>query len=56
MYKDAASKIQKAIDEEQGNTVLPNTATASDGATQAPQKPGAPQFLQDFHGQRRTTL
>ena len=56
MYKDAESKIKKALDQELGNTTPPNTATASDGATQATQKPGASQFLQDFHGQRKTNL
>jgi hypothetical protein len=51
MYKDAETKIKKALDERLGNTQLPNTATASDGAIgEKNNLPGATQFVQNFRG------
>ena len=53
MYKDAETKIKTKLDEKLGNTQVPNTATASDGAGDVnSNKPGMQQFKNDFTGQR----
>jgi len=55
--KDAETKLQAKIDTELGNTQLPNTATASDGAGVNPQElQGYSKFLQDQKGNRVTKL
>jgi hypothetical protein len=51
MYKDAETKIKKSLDEKLGNTVLPNTATASDDAgDRAGGLPGKSEFFRDLKG------
>jgi len=57
MYKDAEAKVKAKLDEKLGNTSLPNTATASDGANGANSNlPGHSQFRSDTQGDRATRL
>jgi hypothetical protein len=53
MYKDAETKVKKQLDEKLGNTVLPNTSTASDDAGNAGSgRPGVSEFRRDNFGTR----
>jgi len=52
MYKDAESKIKKALDDKLGNTKPPNSAQASDGAG-GQQPSGASKFMEDLKSEGR---
>ena len=54
--KDAQTKLQAKIDAELGNTNLPNTKTASEGAGVTGQKPGYQQYITDQQGSRVRNL
>lgn len=57
MYKDVESKLKKKEDEENGNTVPPNTSTASDAVPgKVNPLPGHSDFQRDIQGQRVTHL
>ena len=56
MRKDVETKYKAEQEAELGNTVLPNTATAQDGAGKVTNLPGHSQFVQDQEGSRVTRL
>lgn len=55
MYKDAESKIKKALDDKLGNTKPPNDAQASDGAQGTQTGEGGMKFIQDLKSSGRAT-
>jgi hypothetical protein len=55
IYKDAESRVKAELDKKLGNTTLPNTATASDGAGTAANEKDGSEFLRSLKNEGRAT-